>query len=164
MTTKVDTGSRRTVALVALLPLALGLAACGGDDDTATGSGDSSGAGAISIATPSDGAEVGSGFEVKLDTDADLGEPDTGKKHIHLYYDGDTDQGDYDLVYGDSFTVDRDLGEGEHTIKAALANADHSLTGDEDEITVTVGAGAGSGGGGSNDDDSGYDYGGDNDY
>jgi hypothetical protein len=156
MTTKVDIRSLRTVALVAVLPLALGLAACGDDDDTATGSG-GSGEGSISISTPSDGAEVGSGFDVKLDTDADLGEPDTGKQHIHLYYDGDTDQGDYDLVYGDSFTVDRDLGEGEHTIKAALANADHSLTGAEDEITVKVEAGAGSGGGGDNDDDSGYE-------
>jgi hypothetical protein len=74
---------------------------------------------------------------------------------VHLYYDGDTSEGEYDLVYGTSFTVERDLGEGEHTIEAVIANADHSLTDARDEVTVTVGGGAPAGD--ESDDDSGQD-------
>lgn len=142
----------RAASLVAVVPLALGLAACG-DDDYGTSSGDDSGSGGdgtVEITTPGDGGEVGASFDVELSSSEDLGDTDTGKKHVHLYYDSGTDGDDYDVVTSSSFTVERDLGEGEHTITAALANADHSLTGAEDEVTVTVGAG---GGGGEDTDD-----------
>ena len=74
----------------------------------------------------------------------DIGEPDTGLHHVHLYYDGNTADGEYDLVYEPRFTVDR-LDPGEHTIEAVIANADHSLTDARTEITVTVGDAAGGG-------------------
>jgi hypothetical protein len=149
---------RRLVSLgAALAALALLGAACSDDsDNTETGAGSGSGGGGgdmtISITAPDDGATVEPGFDVELDPSVDIGEPDTGLHHVHLYYDGNIsdDQSEYDIVYSadEPFTVDRDLGSGEHTIEAVIANADHSLTDVSDEITVTVGDDMGSGGGG----------------
>ena len=48
--------------------------------------------------------------------------------------------------------VERDLGAGEHTVEAVIANADHSLTDARDEVTVTVGDGATPAGDDSTDD------------
>jgi hypothetical protein len=154
---------RRLVALgAALAALALLAAACSGDDDdtvagdpAAEGSGGSdSGSGGgdgdmtISIADPADGATVEPGFQVEVDPSVDVGEPDTGLHHVHLYYDGNQSDGEYDIVYSvdEPWTVDRDLSPGEHTIEAVIANADHSLTDASAEVTVTVGEGAGGGG------------------
>lgn len=130
--------------------LALAATACGGDDDTTTDAGGSGGSEdlTISLTEPAAGTEVSNPFDVAVDSSVDLGEPDTGRHHVHLYYDGDTDDGDYDLVYGPTFTVERDLDPGDHTIEAVIANADHSLTDARDEVTVTVGqVDAGAGGG-----------------
>jgi hypothetical protein len=145
-----------------LAALALLVAACSDDDDDTvagdpaaeTGGGSDSGGGgggdgdlAISIADPADGATVEAGFQLEVDPSVDVGEPDTGLHHVHLYYDGEQSDGEYDIVYSvdEPWTVDRDLSPGEHTIEAFIANADHSLTGASDEITVMVGDGAGTG-------------------
>jgi hypothetical protein len=102
----------------------------------------------ISIAAPADGSTVDPGFKVEVDPSVDIGEPDTGLHHVHLYYDGNESDGEYDIVYSadEPWTVERDLGPGEHTIEAVIANADHSLTDASAKITVTVGEGAGTGG------------------
>jgi hypothetical protein len=143
------------------------LAACGddGDDATTAGAADAGGGGdelSIDLVQPADGDEVGDTFDVEVDTGVELGEPDTGLHHVHLYYDGETADGEYDLVYGTTFTVERDLGAGEHTVEAVIANADHSLTDARDEVTVTVGDGAAPAGDDSTDDSQddsgGYDY------
>jgi hypothetical protein len=157
---------RRLVTLgAALAALALLAAACSDDDDTVTGGGDSGGGGdgamTISIADPADGATVEPGFQVEVDPSVDVGEPDTGLHHVHLYYDGNQSDGEYDIVYSvdGPWTVDRDLSPGEHTIEAFIANADHSLTDASDEITVSVGEGAGGGGTDTTESDNGpYDY------
>lgn len=139
---------RRTAAVVGIA-LVAAVAACSDDDEgsTSTGAGAESGSGdmSISIEQPTDGATVQVPFDVQLDTSVDLGEPDTGLHHVHLYYDGATGEGDYDIVYDDSPTVERQLSDGEHTIEAVIANADHSLTDARDEITVQVGDTAGGG-------------------
>jgi hypothetical protein len=140
---------RASVALLAAFSLAA--AACGESDDSGgdaepaggaapTGTG---GAGvgrglSIAIDEPADGAEVSGQFAVDMTPSVEVGEPETGLHHIHLYYDGDTDEGDYDIVYGDSTTVTRQLEPGEHTIEAVIANADHSLTDARTSITVNV--------------------------
>jgi hypothetical protein len=154
----------------ALAALTLLAAACSDDDDdtvAAEGGSDSGGGGGndgdmtISIATPADGATVDPGFQVEIDPSVDVGEPDTGLHHVHLYYDGNQSDGEYDIVYSvdEPWTVDRDLSAGEHTIEAVIANADHSLTDASDEITVTVGEGAGDGGTDTTESDGGgYDY------
>jgi hypothetical protein len=123
-------------------------AGCGDDDDDTTAAGTGSGGGGgdmtVDIVEPADSAEVGAEFDVDVDTSVDIGEPDTGLHHVHLYYDGNTAEGEYDIVYSTPFTVDR-LDPGEHTIEAVIANADHSLTDARTEITVTVGDAAGGG-------------------
>jgi hypothetical protein len=164
---------RRLVGMIAALSaLALVGAACSDDDDDTTETGaesDTGGGGggevAITIATPADGAEVGDSFDVELESDTEFGEPDTGLHHVHLYYDGRSDDtADYDIVYGNSFTVERDLDPGEHTIEAVIANADHSLTEASDEVTVTVADDAGGGGGGGGDTTTTTDADGDDPY
>ena len=161
---------RRTIATASLAAVALVLAACGDDDDATTaGAADAGGGGdelSIDLVQPADGDEVGDTFDVEVDAGVELGEPDTGLHHVHLYYDGETADGEYDLVYGTTFTVERDLGPGEHTVEAVIANADHSLTDARDEATVTVGGGTApagdddtdEGSDDTQDDRGGYDY------
>jgi hypothetical protein len=76
----------------------------------------------------------------------EVGEPATGLHHIHLYYDGATGEGEYDMVFGDSTTVTRQLEPGEHTIEAVIVKADHSPTDARTSITVNVTASAPGGG------------------
>jgi len=141
-----STTSRRRLAPVALLAtLALTALACGDDDTATTAAGSGSGDMTISIADPAEDTQVGGSFEVTVDSSVPLGEPDTGRHHVHLYYDGNTAEGDYDIVYGTTATVDR-LDAGEHTIEAVIANPDHSTTDARDEITVTVSDEAGTSG------------------
>jgi hypothetical protein len=149
---------RASFALLAAFSLAA--TACGGDDDSGGGTEPASGtaptdngaAGAsgglsIDIDEPADGADVSGEFAVNLTPSVEVGEPETGLHHIHLYYDGDTDEGEYDMVFGDSTTVTRQLEPGEHTIEAVIVNADHSLTDARTSITVNV-TGSAAGGSG----------------
>jgi hypothetical protein len=146
---------RPLTALALVVPLTLAATACGDDDDSTTTGQSGNGGGdsemTVDIASPSDADDVEVPFDVQVDSSVELGDTDTGLHHVHLYYDGRSDdQADYDVVYDDSFTVERDLGEGEHTVEAVIANADHSLTDASAEITVNVtGEGAGAGDGGS---------------
>ncbi len=120
--------------------LALVGAACG-DDSSGASTIDT-----IEVTTPADGATVGESFDVDVDTSAPIGEPDTGRQHLHFYYDVEPGAEDYDIVYDVPFTT-RDLSPGEHTIHAVVANSDHSITGVRQELTVTVEPGATGGGG-----------------
>ena len=132
----------RTIArLVGVLStVAVLTAACGSDDS----SGDDAPR-SVEITAPADGDTVGSSFDVELGLNFDIGEPDTGRDHVHLYYDGNMAEGEYGIAYSDTFTVN-DLPPGPHRIQAVVAHADHSLTDTRSaEITITVGdAGEGS--------------------
>lgn len=98
----------------------------------------------IEVTSPTDGAEVSVPFEVQIDSNVPLGPPESGNHHAHLYYDTDISSADYDLVYGNTFEVTRELQPGPHTIIASLRNADHSDAGPNQtfEITVVVGDGS----------------------
>jgi hypothetical protein len=149
---------RASFALLAAFSLAA--TACGGDDDSGggaepasgsapTGSGARGASGALSIAIdePADGADVSGEFAVNMTPSVEVGEPETGLHHIHLYYDGAKGDGEYDMVFGESTTVTRQLDPGEHTIEAVVVNADHSPTDAHTSITVNVTGGATGGGG-----------------
>ena len=116
------------------LALVLVTSACGGNS-SATQAGSAS----IRISAPADGATVGREFTLTLDPSVPIGEPSTGRHHVHVYYDGNrsTDPADYGIAYDKSFTVSG-LADGPHTIEAVIANADHSLTDARTEIDVTV--------------------------
>jgi hypothetical protein len=128
----------RTLSLA--IVVALVLAAC----SVAGGGGENEGT--IGFETPSDGATVSVPFDVELEASEPLGEPSTGNRHAHIYFDSVTENtADYDIVYGTTWEVTRQLTPGEHTLIVALANPDHSLAGPMDEITLTVGEGGGEG-------------------
>jgi hypothetical protein len=140
---------RRRGALLGLLTVpVVVIAGCGEDSDSSDGSAGSqpaaAGALSVSIDAPADGAEVLPEFQVQLSPSVDVGEPDTGLHHVHLFYDGKTAEGEYDMVFGPTATV-TGLTPGEHTIEAVIVNADHSLTDARAEITVNVTAGGTSG-------------------
>jgi hypothetical protein len=126
-------GKKRRLWRVGLPIIALVSAACAG---AGTGS---SGSGALSmgISSPEEGAELTSPFTVTVDASVPLGDPSTGRHHVHLCFDGANCDSEYQLVYGDSFEVG-ELSSGEHTIEASLRNADHTDAGVTDTVTVTV--------------------------
>jgi hypothetical protein len=127
----------RIAGIVAIAGLVL--AAC----NAAGGSG-ADGDLTIAVTSPTDGAEVSVPFTVELDSNVDLGPPESGNRHAHLYFDTDITSTDYDLVYGNTFEVTRDLQPGPHTIIASLRNADHSDAGPSQTFEITVVAGNGS--------------------
>jgi hypothetical protein len=129
-------GSRALLLLVGAV--ALLAAACGGGDGTSDAAGAGGGEMSLAIATPADGASVTEPFTLKVSSSVPLGEPDSGRHHVHIWFDGQ--EADYKINYTDSFQVEG-LPAGEHVLTAALANADHSLAGPRSEITVTVGGG-----------------------
>lgn len=137
----------RHLVLAALLVLLA--AACGGGDGEAGGGDELE----VTIESPSDGEQVSVPFTLDLSSSVELGPPDSGDHHVHVYYDGDEE--DYAVVESDSYEV-AGLSPGEHTINVSLRNADHSAAGAETEIAVTV---VGGGAPGSDEDkDGGYDY------
>lgn len=155
-----------SVALSAVM--LVGVTACGGD----SGGGGSSSAGAssenVSIKAPADGASINAPFQLTVTSNEDLGTTESGKHHIHLYFDGDDSK--YEVVEAADRQIKSDspalkgLSPGEHTLNVSLRNADHSPAGAEDEIKVMVGGSgqpAPSESASSSDDSSGgysYDY------
>jgi hypothetical protein len=120
----------RTVSLTATAVLAGGaLAACGGSSD-ASGSSPT-----VSITSPANGATVGRDVQVSWNTNEQLGPPESGRDHVHVFVDGHSN--DYTVVGGNSFTV-KGLTPGKHTIDVTLQHADHSPAGAQDEVDVTV--------------------------
>jgi Bacterial Ig domain len=131
--------TRRRLALVALgaaLPIALLAAGCGSDGNSTASAG--SATPTVAITSPTGGATVGRSFEVDLDVNFPIGEPDTGRDHVHLYYDGNRTEGQYGIAYAKTFTV-TGLSPGHHEIEAVVAHADHSTTDSHSEpVAVTV--------------------------
>ncbi|MFJ3405297.1 hypothetical protein [Promicromonospora sp. NPDC090134] len=113
----------------------------GGSDDTGD-SGGAAGGMTLEITSPDDGGSVETPFTVDLSSSEELGPTESGKHHVHVYFDGDDQE--YMVVEGDSVEV-TDLPEGEHEIDASLRNADHSAAGVETHIEVTVGSGGSTG-------------------
>jgi Bacterial Ig domain len=124
-----------------LVVLALLGTACAGAN-AASGGGST-----FRITAPADGAQVTAPFTIKVDSSVPLGEPSTGRDHVHFCFDGADCSAKYKLTYGNSLQVTT-LGPGMHTIEASLRNADHTAAGPTATITVTV-VGPGGGGGAS---------------
>ncbi|MFI2365422.1 hypothetical protein [Promicromonospora sp. NPDC019610] len=127
----------------------------GGGGDQGNDSGGAAGGMTLEITSPKDGATVETPFTVDLSSSEDLGPTESGKHHVHVYFDGDDQE--YLVVEGDSVEV-TDLPEGEHEIDASLRNADHSAAGVETQINVTVGSGASGGETGGDMEDDGDSY------
>lgn len=118
------------------------LSACGGDDDsTATQAGGGGGGPTVTIVAPTDGATITPPFTLTVESSDELGPTESGKHHVHLFFDGDDST--YEVVEGNSVQVKADspalagLTPGEHTMDISLRNADHSPAGAETSIKVT---------------------------
>jgi hypothetical protein len=130
--------SSRRSALLVLVAL-VALPACR-QNEPAGGSGGQS----VTIVTPADGADVTSPIQLTLSaTGAEIGPPDTGDMHFHLYV-GDSDQ--YEVLTSTTGSVDASTGE--QTIRVVLAQPNHEETSAETSITVNVTSSTGGGGGG----------------
>ena len=144
---------RMSVVLGAML--LVGATACGSDSSGSTGSGSggdnaSSGGGMqVSVKEPADGASVQLPFTLKVNTSVPLGKTNTGLHHVHVYFDGNSQQ--YQVVESDTVEISSSsksaagLTPGKHELDVSLRNADHSPAGAETKIMVDVG-GAGGGG------------------
>lgn len=139
-------GPRTTMTLALALALALVVGACDAYAQGAGGGTSGGGDQTVGIAAPADGAEVSIPFELTLESSVALGSPESGNHHVHLFFDTDTGSSDYEIVYGTTVQVSRELAPGEHTIIASLRNADHSDAGVSQEITVVVSGTGGTGG------------------
>jgi hypothetical protein len=118
--------------------LALVLSACGSTSD---GAGGSSGPERVAITSPTDGADVTVPFTLRWTSTVKLGPVDTGRDHVHVYVDGNSN--DYTVVGANEFTVN-DLSAGRHKVEISLQHADHSPVGPKSAITVNVVGGPGS--------------------
>ncbi|MDT7830227.1 malectin domain-containing carbohydrate-binding protein [Pricia sp. S334] len=86
----------------------------------------------ITITSPSNGWDVNQPFEVAFRVENwTISDPGT---HLHYYIDDVMQDRYYNY---DPIPID-ELGQGEHTIKVELFNADHTGTGIYDEVTVNV--------------------------
>lgn len=124
-----------TVAAITLAGAGL-LTACGSSSDDSGG-----GSPTLSITSPTAGEKVGQSVDVTWDSSVELGEPDTGRDHVHVFVDGESN--DYTVVGGNEFTV-TGLTPGAHTIDVTLQHADHSSAGASDEVDVMVTGAGGS--------------------
>jgi hypothetical protein len=82
---------------------------------------------------------------VRIATNVAIGPPDSGRQHIHLYWDGQRADGRYDIVYKKTFRK-KGLAPGVHRLDAVIANSDHSTTSTHEKLEVTVRNDAGQGG------------------
>jgi hypothetical protein len=149
---------QRWAAPAAALLLAAAGCGGGGDDD----SGGSGGGPTVEIVQPADGDALELPFTLVVESSEELGAPESGAHHVHLYFDGDDSA--YDVIEsgsGEEVEIGPDaasvqgLEPGEHVLNISLRNADHSPAGAEDEVTVQIG---GEGGSGEEDDGPGLDY------
>jgi hypothetical protein len=113
------------------------LTACGSDSGAGAPS-SSGGSMSLSIAEPASGASLAAPFNLKVNTNVDLGTTDTGKHHLHVYLDNNSN--DYLKVYSPSggITTLPKLTPGQHVLHVSLRNADHSPAGAEAQVPITI--------------------------
>lgn len=129
-------------AVVVVLALAAG---CGSDDDDATTVDDGAAAEGeftLEIVSPSDGDEVGLPFTIEFSTDAELGPPDSGLHHAHVFVDGD--MSNFEIVDSETFEITADspimagVEAGQRELNVSLHTATHEPVGPADEVTIQL--------------------------
>lgn len=129
-------------AAAAVVAVVATLTACGQDAGSGgTGTGDSGLS--VSIVEPASGASVSVPFTVKVQSSVPLGTTESGKHHVHVWFDENSS--DYMVVESDSVQV-TNLSAGSHVVHVSLRNANHSAAGAENQTTVMVGGGGAPGG------------------
>jgi hypothetical protein len=132
-----EVSGRSLRVVAAVVAVVAALAACGQDAGSGgTGTGDSGMS--VSIVEPASGASVSVPFTVKVQSSVPLGTTDSGKHHVHVWFDDNSS--DYMVVESDSVQV-TNLSAGSHVVHVSLRNANHSAAGAENQSTVMVGGG-----------------------
>lgn len=114
-----------------------------GSETADAGSGNAGGEQQVTISEPADGASIDVPFTVKLDSAVELGSTESGKNHVHLYFDGDDSK--YEVIESDTVEITDSspavagLKSGEHELNISLRNADHSAAGFETSVMVRLG-------------------------
>jgi hypothetical protein len=121
------TGPRVLLPAAALLA-AVGLALAGCQSSgSSTGSQSGGGGGSnqsIAFASPAADAQVASPVKVSFNvTGTEIGRPETGKMHVHVYVDNSSQ---YKILYATQGSVD--VPQGKHMLKAVLAQPNHTET------------------------------------
>ncbi len=131
-------GRLRTMTGVIALAAAFALAGCAADTANSSG-GDASASPAagttLQVIDPSSGGSVTVPFTVKLQSAVPLGEPGTGRKHVHIWFDGQ--ESAYTMGFSDQVEITK-LAPGQHTMTVSLRNADHSAVSPKVEATGTT--------------------------
>lgn len=127
---------RLKLALGAAAALMATLTACGGTDSSAGGDSGLS----VTVVEPVSGAAVAVPFTVKVDSSVPLGPTESGKHHVHIWFDDN--EADYLVVESDTVQI-TDTPAGQHTMHVSLRNANHSPAGAEATTPVTIGGGPG---------------------
>jgi hypothetical protein len=121
-----------TAALAAAASLVL--VACAERAGPAAGGG----AATITITSPKDGESVASPVDLVVAAQgAEIGAPETGLMHFHVYVD---DSSEYAVVTTES---EVSVPAGEHTLRVVLAEANHQETATSASVSITVTGGAG---------------------
>lgn len=113
-------------AAALLAAIGLALAGCQSSDSSGSQSGGNTGSAdqSLAFAAPMADAQVTSPVKVSFTVSgADIGQPETGKMHLHLYVD---DASDYKILYATQGAVD--VPQGTHMLKAVLAQPNHTET------------------------------------
>jgi hypothetical protein len=122
---------RKRIPIIALFLLLVGLgaAACG----SSGGQGNSMPS--LSITSPANGASTAAPFLVTVKSSVPLGDPSTGKDHVHVWFDGHESQ--YTIGYSDRIQI-KGVSPGQHKMTVSLRNPNHSAVGVDQTITITV--------------------------
>ena len=153
---------KNLIVLPVMAAMAVGVAACGDDDESATAKNGGGSMPEVTFTSPGDGDSIGSKFTAKIDASGfELDAKQVGKKavdgrgHLHFSLDGGKfDSAKYsgangklaeqlgtDGKYSPSVTPEityEGIPAGKHTLVVDLANNDHSDTGDKAKVTFTV--------------------------
>src|ERR687888_1159652 len=113
-----------TVALLAAVGLVLaGCQSSGSSTGSQSGGGGGSNQ-SIAFASPAADAQVASPVKFSVNVNGtDIGQPDTGKMHLHVYVDNSSQ---YKILYATQGSVD--VPQGKHMLKAVLAQPNHTET------------------------------------
>lgn len=134
---------KRSAFVTVAAALALGLSACGGDDEGDVAATDDTDTDfTVEIDSPAEDAEVGLPFTIELTTNAELGPPESGLHHAHVFFDGDMDN--FEIVDAETWEIAADspiaagIETGERVLNVTLHTANHEPVGAQDEITIQL--------------------------
>ena len=116
----------------------LAATACGSRHSTSPPS--TGGTPKLTITSIENGATVTLPFKLVFTAGVPIGQPTSGKDHVHVFVDGRTDQ--YQVVTSSPYEV-TNLPPGQHTIGVTLQHADHSFAGARAQVSVNVSGGSG---------------------